>query len=120
MISTKNTGDKGELLAIEYLQRKGYHIQDTNFKFGRFWEIDVIAKKDQTTIFIEVKYRASDAYGLPEESITRGKLQKLKKTIEYYCVTHGISLEKIQFDVITILKGNTWYRLTHYKNQSIS
>ncbi|USN58441.1 MAG: YraN family protein [Candidatus Peribacteria bacterium] len=65
----------------------------------------MIAEKDQITIFIEVKYRASDAYGLPEESITRSKLQKLKKTIEYYCLQHSISFEKIQFDVITILRG---------------
>lgn len=53
----KKTGDQGELIAIKYLQNKNYYIIVTNFKFGRVSEIDIIAKKDDITIFVEVKYR---------------------------------------------------------------
>lgn len=112
----KHTGDIAEVLAIEYLQKKGYHIRDTNFKFGRFGEIDIIAEKEGRTSFIEVKYRSHIGYGYPEESIIPAKLHKCLRTMQYYCVTHHISLQNIQFDVLTFLKQETSHRVTHYKN----
>lgn len=117
--STKKTWDKWELIAIKYLQKNWYTILDTNFKFGRFWEVDLIAKKDDLTVFIEVKYRNSDKFWIPEESITKNKLSKCMKTIDYYCKKNNIDFEKIRFDVITILKLETSYKISHYKNIEI-
>jgi len=116
MTSSKKTGDQWEIVAIKYLQKNGYTILDTNFKFGRFWEIDVIAKKDDITVFIEIKYRLSTVFGSPEESITKNKLYKCRKTMEYYCKKNRIDFEKIRFDVITILKWETSHKVTHYRN----
>ena len=108
--------DEGELIAIKYLQRKGYKVLDTNFKFSRFWEIDIICKKENITIFIEVKYRTNDKYGTPEESITKNKLRKAKRTIEYYIVKHENNFEDIRFDVVSIVRETKSYKLKHYKN----
>ncbi len=119
MNSTKKKWDTGELLAINYLQKHGFEIRDTNFKFGRFWEIDIIAKKGKKTHFFEVKYRESEKYGSPEEAITKNKLRKFGKTIEFYVVKNGLDFENIQFDAITITKGETSYKLKHYKNLEI-
>ncbi len=47
MTSTKKTWDQGEIVAIKYLKNKWYEIKDTNFKFGRFWEIDIVAQKEK-------------------------------------------------------------------------
>ena len=116
--STKKIWDKAEVIAIKYLQSKWYIILTTNFKFGRFGEIDIIAKKDWLTFFFEVKYRIWEKFWLPEESITKTKLQKLKRTIDFYCVKNNIDFEKIKFDVITITKKATFYRVTHYRNVS--
>ncbi|MDD2870393.1 MAG: YraN family protein [Candidatus Gracilibacteria bacterium] len=118
-MTTKQTGDKGEVIAIKYLQKNGYNILDSNFKFGRFGELDLIAKKDDLTIFFEVKYRNNDSYGIPEESIIPNKLRKCKKTIEYYVVKNRLDFEQIRFDVITIMKGDTSYKVKHYKNVQI-
>lgn len=115
----KKSGDVWELIAIEYLKKHGYTLKDTNFKFGRFWEVDVICEKESRTYFIEVKYRINEKFGIWEESITKNKLFKLQKTIEYYVVTHGLSFEKIQFDVISIVKWEKSYKVTHYKNLSL-
>lgn len=112
----KQTGDIWEILAIEYLQKKGYHIRDTNFKFGRFWEIDIIANLEGRVIFFEVKYRSHLGCWYPEESIIPAKLRKCLLTMQYYCVKHKISLQNIQFDVIAILKQESSHRVTHYKN----
>lgn len=112
----KHTGDIWEILAIEYLQKKGYHIRDTNFKFGRFGEIDIIADLEGKVIFFEVKYRSHLGCWYPEESIIPAKLRKCLRTMQYYCVKHKISLQNIQFDVITLLKQESSHRVTHYKN----
>jgi len=115
----KKTGDIGEVIAIEYLQKHNYHIKDTNFKFGRFGEVDIIAEKEGKYHFFEVKYRSHLGYGTPEESITKNKLHKCLKTVEFYCKRNFIDLENIQFDVIAILKQKTSHRVTHYRNVEI-
>ncbi len=114
--STKKTGDEGELIAIKYLQSHEYHIVATNYKFWRAWEIDVIAEKGWITIFIEVKYRRSDKFWTPEESITKSKLHKFKKTIYFYCLKKKIDIEAIRFDVITIVRQTRSHKLSHYRN----
>lgn len=115
----KKTWDIGEIIAIEYLQKHGYHIRDTNFKFGRFWEIDLIASKQWRYYFVEVKYRSHLWYGYPEEAIISKKLHKCLRTMEYYCKKNRINLENIQFDVIAILKKTCSHQITHYKNIEI-
>ena len=116
MKSTTNTWDTWEIIAIKYLQKNWYNIINTNFKYGRFWEIDIISKKEDLTIFIEVKYRTNLNYGVPEESITKSKLRKLKKTINFYVVRNNLSFEQIRFDVIIITKQKKSYIVKHYKN----
>ena len=115
----KKTGDIWEILAIEYLQKHDYSIRDTNFKFGRFWEIDVIAEKEERVYFIEVKYRSHLWYGYPEEAIVPQKLRKCLKTMQYYCKKYRLDFENIQFDVIAIMKKETCHQVTHYRNIEI-
>ncbi len=119
MQTTKQKWDKWELLAINYLQKNWYKIIETNFKFSRFWEIDIISEKDSKTYFIEVKYRENLAFWIPEEAITKPKLKKIKKSIEFYAVKNHLNFENLQFDVITILKQEKSYKLKHYKNLEI-
>jgi len=119
MNSTKKIGDIWEIIAIKYLQRKWYIILDTNFKFWRFWEIDIIAKYENKIIFIEVKYRTNTNYWIPEESITYNKLRKCRKTAEFYIVKNQYDFENIRFDVITLLKEKSSHKLKHYKNIEI-
>lgn len=119
MQTTKQKWDKWELIAIKYLKWKWFEIVDTNFKFSIFWEVDIIAKKWDFTYFFEVKYRENKKFWLPEEAITKPKMQKIKKTIEFYVLQKNLDFEKIFFEVITILKLEKSYKLTHYKNLEI-
>jgi putative endonuclease len=119
MDSTKKTWDIWEIIAIKYLQKNGYDIIDTNFKFWRLWEIDIIAKLDNLTVFFEVKYRENLRFWTPEEWVTKSKLRKFWKTIDYYCFKNRVNHEFIRFDIIAILKGENSYKVTHYKNQSV-
>jgi len=119
MQSTKNIGDKWEVIAIKYLQNKWYKILDTNYKFWRFWEVDIIATNKDLIVFFEVKYRNNINYWIPEEAIVKSKLRKCRKTVEYYVVKNNYDFENIRFDVITILKWSISYKLKHYKNIEI-
>lgn len=118
-MTNKTKWDKWEIIAIKYLQNKWFTILDTNYKFWRFWEVDIITKKDSKTFFIEVKYRENTKYWSPEESITKCKLRKLKKSIYSYCFKNRINYENIQFDAIIIEKESKSYKLKHYKNLEI-
>lgn len=115
-MTTKQTGDHWEIIAIKYLQKHWYTIKDVNYKFGRFGEIDIICDLNWITIFVEVKYRTNIKYGIPEEAITPYKLRKCIKTLDYYSVVNKINLEKRRFDVIAILKWTKSYKITHYRN----
>jgi len=119
MQSNKKSWDIWEITAIKYLQGRDYKILDTNFKFGRFWEIDLIAAKEGLTVFVEVKYRSSDKFGTAEESITKSKLHKCLKTVEYYCKRNKVNFEQIRFDVITVTKQTSSFQLKHYRNIEI-
>ncbi len=112
----KKTWDIWEIIAIQYLQKHNFFVKDTNFKFWRFWEIDIIAEKNNRYYFIEVKYRSHLWYGYPEEAIIPHKLHKCLRTMQFYCKIHKVPFENIQFDVITILKEISSHKITHYKN----
>lgn len=119
MQTSKKSWDNGEVIAIKYLKNKDYIIIDSNFKFSQIWEIDLIAKKENIYVFVEVKYRKNSNYWTWEESISKNKKRKLLKTIHYYCMINNIDLENIRFDIISILKEEKSYKLMHYRNQSL-
>ncbi len=111
----KKIWDKWEIQAIEYLKLKWYQIITTNYKFWRIWEVDIVASKNDLTIFFEVKYRDAFSSFHPLESITFSKQKKIYKTILSYIQKYNINEEMIRFDVITFI-GNKiehieWYEL---------
>ncbi|NUJ97280.1 YraN family protein [Candidatus Gracilibacteria bacterium] len=117
----KKLGDQAEIKAIEYLKQQGYTIIDTNFKYGRFGEIDIIGKKEKKVYFFEVKYRKNDFFGIPEESITKAKKRKLFYSLEFYCLKNMIDRENIEVHIITFL-GDLSKKdciVHHYKNVDI-
>ena len=94
-------GKLGESLAREYLERKGYEVIRQNAKIGRHDEIDLIVRKEGVIVFVEVKTRASDKFGAPEESITARKRQSIERAIATYVKQHP-EIEAVRFDVIAI------------------
>jgi putative endonuclease len=72
----KDVGILGEKLAKDFLKKKGYRIRDTNFRC-RHGEIDVVAEKKGSLIFIEVRTKTGTGFCSPEESVTFAKKEKL-------------------------------------------
>lgn len=76
-------GGRGEALARQYMEQKGYRMLEQNYR-TKYGEIDLIAKKDDVLIFVEVRTKTSEQYGSPEETINQKKLTKLYKNARAY------------------------------------
>lgn len=99
----RTIGAEKEAMVSEYLQQNGYKIIGRNF-FCRQGEIDLIAKKEEYLVFIEVKYRKNTAYGMPEEAVTPAKQKHLRAAARYYLYKNRLSFEQpIRFDVVGVL-----------------
>ena len=108
-------GKEGEDFATTYLQENGYKILERNFSC-KSGEIDIIALKNNEIVFIEVKTRTSDKYGLPSEAVTKEKLKHLYRTAEYYLITRNLFGNiDTRIDVIEVYKSKNNLRLNHLK-----
>ena len=100
----KSKGDKGEIIAAEFLQKIGYKIIRTKFRRGRC-EIDIIAESENGGLnFIEVKTRFESKFGKPYEAVDRNKLKKIIEVSDFFLMNSGIDREKkfINYGIVSI------------------
>jgi len=83
----KDTGNRAEATACDYLQRQGLKLVERNYLCKR-GEIDLIMRDGQDTVFVEVRYRRSDRFGSSAESVDWRKQAKLLATAEHYLQQH--------------------------------
>ena len=118
-INNRTKGANGEKIAVNYLIQNGYKIVCTNYHYSKFAEIDIIALKNETLVFIEVKARSTLKYGHPLESINRAKLERLYMAIMDYMEIHSsMKYSKFQLDVISII-GFQNPKIEHIENVSL-
>jgi putative endonuclease len=80
MAEHNDLGKQGEALAVEFLQKNGYTILETNWTFQKA-EVDIIARKNNVLAVVEVKTRSSIDFGLPQDFVNPKKIQLLVKAI---------------------------------------
>ena len=97
------TGKSGEALALAYLIRNDFVILHTNWRHSHY-EIDVIAYKENTLHFIEVKTRRSLKFGYPEESVTKKKMESLMNGAEVFLLLNP-QWKRVQYDILSV---NLW------------
>jgi len=98
----KQTGDRGEQLAADYLTGKGYEILEKKFK-TKTGEIDIIARDGDYTVFVEVKTRTGLKMGYPREAVGYAKQQKIRKTALCYLSLKQNGQADMRFDVVEII-----------------
>ena len=76
-------GRLGEDLAAEYLREHGYELLERNVRYS-VGEIDIVAKKDDETQFVEVKTRRSASFGDAVEHVTPAKQKRVKRAARIY------------------------------------
>lgn len=94
------TGKKAEDRAALFLMGKEYDIIDRNYRYKR-GEIDIIARKDNLLIFVEVKFRKGVYFGFPEEAVTEKKARKVIETAENFIFENDWK-GRIRFDIISL------------------
>ncbi|MFA5146206.1 MAG: YraN family protein [Candidatus Omnitrophota bacterium] len=94
-------GKIGEELAFKELQKRGYRILETNFRTV-FGELDMIAKIGDTTVFVEIKTRASSSLGPPHLSVTRSKQRHIIKNALSYLKVRGLVDSDWRIDVVSV------------------
>ena len=114
-------GDKGQKHAEDYLQQAGYAILATGYRRQRC-EIDIIARKDTYTVFIEVKTRRSLRYGAPREAVTPAKQRHIIQAAWAYVAEQGLTGD-MRFDVIEVIvskqanqENQNEYQIEHLAN----
>jgi putative endonuclease len=114
MAEHNDLGKLGEELAVDYLEKNGYEILETNWTFQKA-EVDIIAKKDAILAVIEVKTRSSLDYGLPQDFVKPKKIQLLVKAINEYVTQNDIDVD-VRFDIVAIHKENNEFILEHIED----
>jgi len=100
-MNRKELGNFGEKKAAEILETKGYKILTRNYKC-KMGELDIIARKGYTIVFVEVKTRSNLKYGIPAEAVNNQKRVHMHRTATYYMTTNRITNVNVRFDVIEI------------------
>lgn len=93
-------GKEGEEMAAQFLIEKGYEIIARNYRHKRS-EIDLIVKKNNWLIFVEVKLRSSDLYGYPEDFVDYKKARNIMEGAEQYTFENNWQ-GNVRYDIISI------------------
>ena len=114
MTQKKETGAKGEKMALNHLQENGYVLIDKNVRH-KHSEIDLIVMKKNLLVFVEVKTRLSTDFGYPEEFITLEQIN----SIYYGAMTYCGKMDwegMIRFDIIAVELENGKPIITHFQD----
>lgn len=114
MKHNQRVGQWGEEAAAAYLRERGYEILVRNVRTP-YGEIDVIAKQDDITIFVEVKTLTSSKNFFPEQNVTARKREHMLACAEHYAAENTI--DHWQIDVIAVEgKQGLEPKVTHFEN----
>ncbi|MDR0595564.1 MAG: YraN family protein [Puniceicoccales bacterium] len=113
----KNVGERGEVLACNFIKRRGYSIVTRNWRFGH-GEIDIIAKDGGVIVFVEVRLRSKGAFVCGYESISRNKKAVLRRACLAYLKKYAKREPSYRFDVVDIEHDYETHSdiIHHYEN----
>lgn len=98
-------GERGEAIALAFLQKKGYKILESNWRFQKA-EIDLITEFENQLVVVEVKTRTSEEFESPKEAVTIAKQKRIVKAADAFIQERDIDLE-CRFDIVSVLiQGN--------------
>jgi len=81
-------GKAGERAAAELLEKRGYEIVGAGFR-ARRGELDLVCRRGKELVVVEVKTRASDAFGTPIEAVGSRKKRALMSAAAEYRALAG-------------------------------
>ena len=100
-------GRRGDALAAEESERRGYRVIARNWRDGRSGELDLVLarERDRLLVVCEVKSRSSVRFGLPIEAVDHRKQRRLRRLTRAFLAAHEVRAAGIRFDVASVLAG---------------
>ena len=114
MTENQDLGKLGEEFAVHFLVSKGFKILAKNWRFRKD-EIDIIAKKDNYLVIVEVKTRSTSFFGEPFTAVTKKKQDFLIRAANAYIEENNIELE-CRFDIVSIVFVDKKHRIEHIED----
>ena len=115
MTVRQNLGALGEQAAAALLRKGGYRIVAQNHRCRR-GEVDLIAEKGELLVFVEVRTRATAAFGAPEETVGFTKRRRIVAAARDYLARRRGPPRGVRFDVVAVVDGRLGPELTHFQN----
>lgn len=97
----KELGKRGEQLAVDFLERRGFSILERNWTCFA-GEADIIALDDEAIHFVEVKTRIGQGNGFPAEAVDAKKRRRYEAISELYLNSYYGCETGVTFDIIAI------------------
>ena len=114
MAEHNELGTKGEDAAVEYLQKQSHEILARNYRYRKA-EVDIISKDGKFIVFTEVKVRSTNAFGSPQEFVTKQKRQLIRQAAEEYLYQNKLDTD-VRFDIISINHKKGRLEIVHIKD----
>ena len=100
----KASGRRGEDLAHRFLRKQGYIIVARNYRLSSGdAEADLIARHGEDLVIVEVKTRATDEFGPPEQAVNPEKRRHLMRVAREYARKTNTPWEHMRFDIVSIV-----------------
>ncbi|NWG14385.1 MAG: YraN family protein [Acidobacteria bacterium] len=100
------TGRLGERIACRFLINLGFDILARRYR-ARWGEIDIIAFEGETLVFVEVKTRATRAFGQPWEFVDWEKRQRLRSAADEFVSRYDLGRYTCRFDIVSVVSPGT-------------
>ncbi len=100
---THAAGRWGEDVAADFLLRAGYRILGRRVRPDQHDEIDLVVRKDESLVFVEVKTRASEDFGRPFEAVNAAKRKALNRAAVRYLRQLNFPKLYYRFDTIEVI-----------------
>lgn len=113
MSRNQSIGRWGEQAAADFLCEHDYEIAARNVRTP-YGEIDIVARREGITIFVEVKARTGKSLGPPEVAVTLRKQAHMLASADYYAQQNGV--DHWQIDVIAVERVNGKVEIMHFEN----
>lgn len=109
------TGAAGENHAVRYLQSLGYRIIQRNYR-TRIGEIDIIAREGEVLVFVEVKTRTGQNFGLPQSAVDARKQFKITRVALTYLSEKKEHEASCRFDIVAVQKRGKDFQIELIRN----
>lgn len=95
-------GQYGERVAAQRLEERGLRVIDRNWRCAD-GELDIVAVDGEVLVFIEVKTRSTEDFGVPAEAVTPAKATRIRGLAQRWLASHEHPYSQLRFDVCSVM-----------------